>query len=136
MDYEFDVTDWKGNLIKEGDKIKLICFQKLKNVEKAKQQPGEIHYVLPEKIDLLNTVEPQVIKSGDKEVDWCFVTLLEKDVINPFGESPLCIYLDGMMYMTVRAIVDLTKYYMNNCIVAIEGKSDDQEEFFMNHFEV
>jgi len=113
---ETKYLDWQGNIIQPGDTIKLICIEK-PNSDKLypSENPMEDKlYVLPEHFNLNKPIH-----------HYCLVPEL----------IPV-IKIAKFNVMFLEHYLDLINNYMNNLIVAIEGKSDNESMFYEKYFEL
>ena len=139
------MKDWNNNEISDGDTIKLICFKELKNESRElivfdiyDPQSNRIlsldDYLKANKKELNNNT----IHVEDKaEYNYCFKHVDSYKVSYseiPNFEKFLKVQMDPVTIFELGSFIDYVDRCLTNCIVAIEGKSDNEEEFFLEYF--
>lgn len=131
------IKDWKGNVIEEGDTLKIICYQKLKNPKEVKEDDGVNQFVVPEFFNIRKSVNEITVKFNTGDTEYCFEDLGSWEVKKVSGSlSNLVIQVADLIIFGIESLQYLLQKWCPNCIIAIEGKSDDQEEFFLKYFEL
>jgi len=130
------LRDWQGNRIEEGDTIKFICYQKLKNPKDDAVANGKQSFLVPEFFDIRSGAKAQTVKFNDGEAEYCFEELGAWRVETLDGTTKqLVIRVADLIMFGINSLQFMMRKWMPNCILAIEGKSDNEEEFFLNYFE-
>ena len=131
--------DWQGNIIQPGDTIKLICVELPKsNVLVPTTNPDEKLYVLPEHYNINKPLMHYCLKPETPEITntWKVIETKEVETFQLMDTVLPVIRLDdNATVMFLEDYLSLVDNYMNNLIIAIEGKSDDRDEFFIKYFE-
>jgi len=139
------MKDWNNNEISDGDTIKLICFKELKQ-ESRKLIVFDIYDPESNRIlsldDYLNSTKKELSKNAinvkDKaEYNYCFKHVDSYKV--SFSEIPnfdtfLKVQMDDITIFELGSFVDYINRCLTNCVIAIEGKSDNEQEFFLEYF--
>jgi len=137
---ETKYLDWQGNIIQPGDTIKLICIEK-PNSDKLypSENPMEDKlYVLPEHFNLNKPIHHYCLVPKDAGHKNVFEVLESKEVESFEVNEELIpvIKIAKFNVMFLEHYLDLINNYMNNLIVAIEGKSDNESMFYEKYFEL
>ena len=135
------ITDWAGNKINKGDKIKIIQFKKLKEgveFKKCEYKDGEIRFINPEfikKFEIKEGLEPSKTSIVPKEekIEFIFREIKSFPIVE-FCETEW-VFITPITGMNLDGFYDWIQTMMQDCIIAIEGKSDNEIEFFTKYFE-
>jgi len=129
------LRDWQGNKIEEGDTIKFICYQKLKNPKSDEVINGENSFLIPEFFHIRQGAKAQTVRFNEGEAEYCFEELGAWKVETLDGTvNQLVIKVADLIMFGINSLIYMMRKWMPNCILAIEGKSDNETEFFTDYF--
>lgn len=137
---ELELLDWQGNIIRPGDTIKLICVEKpkCKTLVPNTDWVNTKLYVLPEHFSLSKPLQNFCLEATEPGHVNVWEEVESREVISSGDEDNPVIHIKMGEYgiMLLGDYLCMINMFMHNLIVTIEGKSDDQMEFFTKYFEL